>query len=133
MSGSVPLNFSGFNEFQKVVGAHQGFVIHQPEAGCLHFLNDLGLVAAYVPHHPVRADTRVATKVDDDDASFAAQRLVDGIIGHGHRNVSYCGSLEETAEYLGEVVEKGDLVVTLGAGNVNQVCDLLAKRLKERN
>ncbi|MDT8421651.1 MAG: UDP-N-acetylmuramate--L-alanine ligase [Desulfuromonadales bacterium] len=84
-----------------------------------------------------QADLLVVTDIyaagEEPIEGVSAQRLVDGIIGHGHRNVSYCGSLEETAEYLGEVVEKGDLVVTLGAGNVNQVCDLLAKRLKERN
>ena len=36
----------GFDKFQKVVGSHQGFVIHKPEAGFMQFLNDLGLVAA---------------------------------------------------------------------------------------
>jgi len=40
--------FSGFDKFQKVVGSHQGFFIHQPEAGFMQFLDDLGLVAADV-------------------------------------------------------------------------------------
>ena len=40
--------FSGFDKFQKVVGSHQGFVIHQPEAGFMQFLDDLCLVAADV-------------------------------------------------------------------------------------
>ena len=65
-----------FNKFQKVIGSHQWLVIHKPEAGCVQFLNDLGLVAAHVSHNPVRADTRVATKVDNNDATIVAQRLV---------------------------------------------------------
>ena len=44
----------------------------------MQFLNDLRLVAADVSHNPVRADTRVATKVDNNDATIAAQRLVYG-------------------------------------------------------
>ena len=56
-----------FDKFQKVVGFHQGFVIHKPEAGFMRFLNDLGLVAADVSHNPVRADARVATKVDNNE------------------------------------------------------------------
>ena len=42
------------------------FVIYQPEAGRLYFLNDPGLVAAYVPHNPLRADTRAAPAVIND-------------------------------------------------------------------
>lgn len=57
-------------------------------------------------------------------------RLVEGIREHGHRDVIYRGTLEATADYLADTVNAGDLVITLGAGNVNQVCDLLADRLK---
>ncbi|PLX90616.1 MAG: UDP-N-acetylmuramate--L-alanine ligase, partial [Desulfuromonas sp.] len=84
-----------------------------------------------------QADVLVVTDIyaagEEPIEGISAERLVDGIIEHGHRNVIYCGSLEETVTYLGNVVETGDLVVTLGAGNVNQVCDLLGKHLKERN
>ncbi|RLB73742.1 MAG: UDP-N-acetylmuramate--L-alanine ligase [Deltaproteobacteria bacterium] len=58
--------------------------------------------------------------------------LAQGIIEHGHKAVKYRTSLEEVAEYVAEVVEPGDMVITLGAGNVNQVCPLLAEKLRKR-
>jgi UDP-N-acetylmuramate--alanine ligase len=81
-----------------------------------------------------QADLLVVTDVyaagEEPIAGVDSERLVDGIREHGHRNAVYRGSLEEAADYLAAVVESNDLVVTLGAGNVNQVCDLLAARLK---
>ncbi len=62
-----------------------------------------------------------------------AEALVAGIREHGHRDVSYCSTLEEVAAHLVNEVEPGDMVITLGAGNVNQVCDLLAEKLREQN
>ena len=83
-----------------------------------------------------QADLLIVTDVyaagEDPIEGASSERLVEGIRDHGHREVVYRSSLEETADYLAEVVETGDLVVTMGAGNVNQVCDLLAARLKER-
>ena len=81
-----------------------------------------------------QADLLVVTDVyaagEEPIAGVDSERLVDGIREHGHRNAVYRGSLEEAADYLAAVVESNDLVVTLGAGNVNRVCDLLAARLK---
>lgn len=61
-----------------------------------------------------------------------AQSLATGIREHGHHDVSYCASLEDAAAYLAEEVKSGDMVITLGAGNVNQLCRLLANHLKAR-
>lgn len=84
-----------------------------------------------------QADLLVVTDVyaagEEPIEGASADRLVEGIRDHGHREVVYRSSLDETTDYLAEVVETGDLVITLGAGNVNQVCGLLAARLKERN
>lgn len=83
-----------------------------------------------------QADLLVLTDVyaagEEPIESANSERLVGGIREHGHRNVVYRGSLEDAADYVAGEVEPDDLVITLGAGNVNQVCDLLAKRLKER-
>ncbi len=61
-----------------------------------------------------------------------AEALAAGIRDHGHRDVNYCSTLQEVADYLAVEVIPGDMVITLGAGNVNQVCDLLTEKLRER-
>jgi UDP-N-acetylmuramate--alanine ligase len=61
-----------------------------------------------------------------------AEGLVEGIREHGHRDVSFCRSFDEVVDRLFEQLEPGDMLITLGAGNINQVCDLLADRLAHR-
>jgi UDP-N-acetylmuramate--alanine ligase len=57
-----------------------------------------------------------------------AEDLVDGIRRHGHRAVQYQPDLESATDWLIENVEPGDIVITLGAGNINRVGrDLLAR------
>jgi UDP-N-acetylmuramate--alanine ligase len=51
--------------------------------------------------------------------------LLDGIKRHGHRSVVAVESLEEAAAHLREQLDANSLIVTLGAGNVNQVCSSL--------
>jgi UDP-N-acetylmuramate--alanine ligase len=54
--------------------------------------------------------------------------LLDGIKRHGHRSVVAVDSLEAAAEHIRSTLGDQALVVTLGAGNVNQVCsDLLGE------
>jgi UDP-N-acetylmuramate--alanine ligase len=56
--------------------------------------------------------------------------LVTGIVDHGHKAVDYCETLELAAARVVELVQPGDMVISLGAGNVNQICDLVAARLR---
>ena len=59
-----------------------------------------------------------------------AEALAEGIRAHGHRNVTYLGSARARAvEHLAEIVRTGDLVLTLGAGDVGQLGPELLKRL----
>ncbi len=58
-----------------------------------------------------------------------AQRLAERVREHGHRDVGWLPGLEEVTEELTVSLTAGDLVVTLGAGNVGQVAHALAKRL----
>ena len=59
-----------------------------------------------------------------------AEGLADGIRSHGHRDVTYLGSdRPRIVEHLAEIVRTGDLVITLGAGDVSQLGPELLKRL----
>jgi UDP-N-acetylmuramate--alanine ligase len=61
-----------------------------------------------------------------------ARLLAEGIAGHGHRDVHYCPDFETASSHLREIVRPGDLVLTLGAGNVWQIGETLAEWLKQR-
>lgn len=58
-----------------------------------------------------------------------ANTLASEMRERGHRGTVAVDSLEAAAEHLASEVSPGDVVITLGAGTVNQVCDLLAAKL----
>jgi UDP-N-acetylmuramate--alanine ligase len=58
--------------------------------------------------------------------------LVERITAFGHRSAEYAGSLERAVDAVLGRAESGDLVLTLGAGNVWQAGDLILERLRER-
>jgi UDP-N-acetylmuramate--alanine ligase len=60
-----------------------------------------------------------------------AEDLADGIRAHGHRNVTYLGgNRAEILQHLVDVVRPGDLVLTLGAGDVGQLGPELVRQLE---
>jgi UDP-N-acetylmuramate--alanine ligase len=60
-----------------------------------------------------------------------AEALAERIRQFGHRGAAYVGSIERGVDALLQVAEEGDLVLTLGAGNVWQAGDLVLARLKQ--
>ena len=61
------------------------------------------------------------------------QDLADAIRAHGHRDVVYLGSdRERILAHLEDVLRSGDLVLTLGAGDVGQLGQALLERLEGR-
>ncbi|MEE8582163.1 MAG: UDP-N-acetylmuramate--L-alanine ligase [Myxococcota bacterium] len=50
-----------------------------------------------------------------------AQLLVDAIRSHGHRDVRFVANLEEIAQALPAELRAGDLVITLGAGDISRL------------
>mgnify|MGYP001619479246 CR=1 FL=1 len=50
----------------------------------------------------------------------SARTLAQAITAHGHRDATYVGSVEQAATRLRDIVRPGDLVVTLGAGDIWQ-------------
>src|SRR5215471_4009066 len=59
-----------------------------------------------------------------------AQALVERIRQFGHRNVQHVGTIDRGVDALLGVAQDGDVVVTLGAGNVWQAGEKLLGRLK---
>jgi UDP-N-acetylmuramate--alanine ligase len=61
-----------------------------------------------------------------------ARDLADGVAAHGHREVLYMGSDRAAiVDYLCESTRAGDLVLTLGAGDVGQLGGELLERLRD--
>ena len=74
------------------------------------------------------------------DIYAASEQPIEGVTGSslaerirsfGHRCVQYTGTLEHTADAVVENVREKDLVLTLGAGNVWQVGELVLEKLRE--
>ncbi len=107
------------------------------------------IVAVFQPHR----FTRVRDLLDDFARSFnrashvvacpiyrAGEKPIEGydvyrvagaLRNHGHRSVFPAPDLAAAVSHLAEMVRPGDVVITLGAGNVNQVCGGLAAALAE--
>ena len=57
--------------------------------------------------------------------------LADRIRDFGHRSVEYTGTIERTVEMVVAKVREKDVVLTLGAGNVWQVGEMVLEKLRE--
>lgn len=60
-------------------------------------------------------------------------RLADAIGVHGHHSVKYLENLGAAADFLVPEVRAGDVVIALGAGDVNKVLKLIQTRLEPSN
>jgi UDP-N-acetylmuramate--alanine ligase len=82
------------------------------------------------------ADTLLITDIyaasEDPIEGVTAESLTTAIKKFGHKNVRYIGALENAAEILKEEVQAGDIVITLGAGTVNRVCEQLLGLLRDK-
>jgi UDP-N-acetylmuramate--alanine ligase len=59
-----------------------------------------------------------------------AEHLVEQISRTGHRSARYVSSFEEASRVTTAIAQDGDLILTLGAGNVHQVGPMILQRLK---
>ncbi|MBI4536357.1 MAG: UDP-N-acetylmuramate--L-alanine ligase [candidate division NC10 bacterium] len=59
----------------------------------------------------------------------SGRQIAEGVAGHGHRNVTYLPAKEELADAVLDVVQPGDMVITLGAGDIWRVAEEVARRL----
>ena len=63
-------------------------------------------------------------------AGVTQESLVDGLVAHGHRHVLPAASIDSAVEIVMSVVRAGDIVMTLGAGDVTRACAMVADRLR---
>ncbi|MGN6109924.1 MAG: UDP-N-acetylmuramate--L-alanine ligase [Kofleriaceae bacterium] len=109
------------------------------------------VVAAFQPHRFSRTRDQLgdfarafhdADKVVVCDIFAAGEKPIDGVSSEilvklardaGHRDISYVPRREDLAAWLDAQAQPGDLLITLGAGNIqlscNEVIELLEKRL----
>jgi UDP-N-acetylmuramate--alanine ligase len=62
-------------------------------------------------------------------AEATAERLAQGIKEHGHKDVVYCEGNEAMFSTLGHILKPGDVVMTLGAGDIYHLADELLTKL----
>lgn len=108
------------------------------------------IIAAFQPHRYSRTKDLANdfTNVFDDadkliisDIYPAGEEPIEGITGKwlyskvkkgGHKSVEFIPDKNEVVNYLDEMVKPGDLVITLGAGDVYKVGENLIERLERR-
>lgn len=109
------------------------------------------LVVAFQPHRYTRikelydqfvisfnqADILIVTSIysagEKAISGVTSESLFQGIKEHGHKEVIHCPQQEEILPALLSVIKPGDVVMTLGAGNIDRVGDQLLKELSTKN
>ncbi len=62
-----------------------------------------------------------------------SEALVQAIKDSGHTDVTYVAKREDVAKHLAELARSGDLVITLGAGNIQLSCNELIELLEAKH
>jgi len=101
---------------------------------------DRRVIAVFQPHRYSRvaalaeefsrsfyeADVLVVTPIypagEEPVEGIESEMLVDRIRSHGHRDVRTAADLDEAREIVRAEIRPGDMVITLGAGDVNKIC-----------
>jgi UDP-N-acetylmuramate--alanine ligase len=105
------------------------------------------IVAVFQPHRYTRtkalfhdfltafydADILILTDIypagEDRIEGVEAKALFEGLREYGHKDVTYLADKKEIIEHLLRIIAPGDLVITLGAGDIWQVSEELVDRL----
>jgi UDP-N-acetylmuramate--alanine ligase len=105
------------------------------------------LVVAFQPHRYSRtkelfddfvtafydADILVVTDIyaasEKPIEGVTAEALANAIRRHGQKDVTFIADREEISDHLAGIVQSGDIVLTLGAGNIWQAGEALLERL----
>ena len=105
------------------------------------------IIAVFQPHRYTRtralfkdfltafydADVLVITDIypagEDRIEGVESKALFAGLREYGHKDVTYLSDKKEIVEHLLRMISPGDLVITLGAGDIWQVSEELVNRL----
>ncbi|MDY6854345.1 MAG: UDP-N-acetylmuramate--L-alanine ligase [Thermodesulfobacteriota bacterium] len=106
------------------------------------------LVAVFQPHRFTRvkdlyeefltafnqADILIITDIypagEEPIPGVDARSLFDGMKEHGYKNISFLPDKDRIASHLKKILKKGDLLITMGAGDIYKVGDELIDKLK---
>ena len=77
--------------------------------------------------------TDIYAASEDPIEGVSADALIDAVKRYGHKDVRYAGGVETAADALLSEVQPGDMVITLGAGNVYRAGEELVEKLKGRS
>ena len=110
---------------------------------------DRGLVIVFQPHRYSRtkylmesffssfndADQLLLLDIysagEEAEEGIHSQRIAEGVKEFGHKNVEYIGSTESVIPHLQKILKPGDIVMTLGAGNIGELSHKLASRFND--
>jgi UDP-N-acetylmuramate--alanine ligase len=95
----------------------------------LHLLNEFGR-AFFDADVLFVCDIYAAS--EDPIPGVDAGRLVQTLRDHGHKRVSHIANKEELTDAVASTIERGDLVLTLGAGDVTALNDVLVDKWRQR-
>ena len=108
------------------------------------------IVAAFQPHRFTRTRDQLAEfsrafhdadKVVICDIFAAGEKPIEGVTSEalvrlareaGHRDITYVARRDDLAGWLDAHAQPGDLVITLGAGNIQLVCNEVIELLEKR-
>jgi len=152
-------NFSGIQRRFQVKGEKGGIMVvddygHHPEeikATLSAAKKGWGrrVVAVFQPHRYTRtrdlfdefitafneADSLILTDIypagESPIEGVSGEALYEKIQNHGHRDVTYVTDLHKVAPCLHEKAAKGDIVITMGAGNIWECGERFLHELKE--
>jgi UDP-N-acetylmuramate--alanine ligase len=83
-----------------------------------------------------RADVVVLTDIyaagEQPIPGISGESLADQVRAHGHHDVTFVGARPAVTDHLEQIVRPGDLVICLGAGDINKCARELLDRLGKR-
>lgn len=81
-----------------------------------------------------QADVLVVTEVyaagEPVIPGVSGRQIAEGAMDHGHRSVTFLPEKEAIPEFVLSVLEPGDLLITMGAGDIWQVGEEILRRLE---
>lgn len=93
-----------------------------------HLLNDFFTAFNQADHLVIMEIYAAGEKAID---GVSGQTLYDGVKKYGHKDATFIPVRENVLEHLKQTVRKGDLVITLGAGDVWKIGEQLVEALKD--